>query len=47
MILTVTINPLLERRLAFKKISFGYQNRNGQGQLKSGGKGLNVIMGSR
>ena len=42
MILTVTINPLLERRLAFKKISFGCQNRNGQGQLKSGGKGLNV-----
>ena len=42
MILTVTINPLLERRLAFKIISFGYQNRNGQEQLKSGGKGINV-----
>jgi tagatose 6-phosphate kinase len=42
MILTVTINPLLERRLTFDKIIIGNQNRNGKGQLKAGGKGINV-----
>ncbi|MGA7720111.1 MAG: PfkB family carbohydrate kinase [Ignavibacteriaceae bacterium] len=42
MILTVTINPLLERRFLFKKISFGCENRNGDEKLSAGGKGINV-----
>jgi tagatose 6-phosphate kinase len=42
MILTVTINPLLERRLSFKEICLGCQNREGEEQLKAGGKGINV-----
>jgi 1-phosphofructokinase family hexose kinase len=42
MILTVTINPLLERRFLFKKISVGCENRNGREKLDAGGKGINV-----
>jgi 1-phosphofructokinase family hexose kinase len=42
MILTVTINPLLERRISFKNITPGTENRNGFEELKVGGKGINV-----
>ena len=42
MILTVTINPLLEQRLTYKKVSFKIQNRNGKLKLAAGGKGINV-----
>ncbi len=42
MILTVTINPLLEQRLTFSKVSSSTQNRNGKLQLSAGGKGINV-----
>lgn len=42
MILTVTINPLLERRLTFNRTSFATGNRNGKLVLKAGGKGINV-----
>ncbi len=42
MILTVTINPLLERRFIYDSITYGSQNRNGEEKLKAGGKGINV-----
>ena len=42
MILTVTINPLLERRFIFKKITHCYENKQGKEELKAGGKGINV-----
>ena len=42
MILTVTINPLLEQRFTFNKVSPKCQNRNGKLQLAAGGKGINV-----
>ena len=42
MILTVTINPLLEQRFTFTKVSPVVQNRNGKVQLAAGGKGINV-----
>ena len=42
MILTVTINPLLEQRFTFNKVSPECQNRNGKLQLAAGGKGINV-----
>ena len=42
MILTVTINPLLEQRFTFNKVSPVIQNRNGKLQLAAGGKGINV-----
>lgn len=42
MILTVTINPLLERRFLFKQVSIGRENRNGKEILGAGGKGINV-----
>ncbi|MCH7962463.1 MAG: 1-phosphofructokinase [Bacteroidetes bacterium] len=42
MILTVTINPLLEQRFTFNKVSPTYQNRNGKLRLAAGGKGINV-----
>ncbi len=42
MILTITINPLLERRLDFQKVFFNTGNRNGKLILKAGGKGINV-----
>jgi 1-phosphofructokinase family hexose kinase len=42
MILTVTINPLLERRLSYKSISFNRINRKGNWTLQAGGKGINV-----
>ncbi len=42
MILTITINPLLERRLTYKNALFKTGNRNGKLELKAGGKGINV-----
>ncbi len=42
MILTVTINPLLEQRFTFNKVSPTYQTRNGKLRLAAGGKGINV-----
>lgn len=42
MVLTVTLNPLLERRYTYPKILFEKENRNGSVLLKAGGKGLNV-----
>jgi len=42
MILTVTLNPLLERRLIFNSILYENENRNGKRELKAGGKGINV-----
>lgn len=42
MILTVTINPLLEQRLTFEKVLSAGSNRNGKLKLTAGGKGINV-----
>lgn len=42
MILTVTLNPLLERRITYDKILTGIVNRNGKIEVKPGGKGINV-----
>lgn len=42
MILTVTPNPLLERRLFFKNISLGKVNRASSEIIYAGGKGINV-----
>ncbi len=42
MVLTVTINPLLERRYEYQKVSLHHQSRNGIVKLQAGGKGINV-----
>jgi 1-phosphofructokinase family hexose kinase len=42
MILTVTLHPLLERRLAYQSVKPGTSNRNPVEELKAGGKGINV-----
>ncbi len=42
MILTVTLNPLLERRLFFDSVSFGKVNRTNKELYTAGGKGINV-----
>jgi 1-phosphofructokinase family hexose kinase len=42
MILTVTINPLLERRINYAEVSLGRSHRSGKEILMSGGKGINV-----
>ncbi|MBI5808095.1 MAG: 1-phosphofructokinase [Ignavibacteriales bacterium] len=42
MILTVTINPLLERRLFFTKVSLGKSHRATKEFFSAGGKGINV-----
>ena len=42
MVLTVTLNPLLERRYKFSRINFSQENRNGILEIKAGGKGINV-----
>ena len=42
MVLTVTINPLLERRFYYPDIVLSSVNRNGKVNLKAGGKGINV-----
>ena len=42
MILTVTLNPLLERRISYNNLKIGSVNRNGKIEVKAGGKGINV-----
>ncbi|MEK6553554.1 MAG: PfkB family carbohydrate kinase [Bacteroidota bacterium] len=42
MILTVTLNPLLERRLFFDSVELGKSNRSEKEFFTSGGKGINV-----
>ncbi|MFA6025212.1 MAG: PfkB family carbohydrate kinase [Ignavibacteriaceae bacterium] len=42
MILTVTINPLLEICLNYNHVSFDAENRNGKLAYRAGGKGINV-----
>ncbi|MBZ0200227.1 MAG: 1-phosphofructokinase [Ignavibacteriaceae bacterium] len=42
MILTVTINPLLERRYFYKQVLFARENRDAKVNLTAGGKGINV-----
>jgi 1-phosphofructokinase family hexose kinase len=42
MVLTVTLNPLLERRLFFNEIKTGAENRTGIETYSAGGKGINV-----
>lgn len=42
MVLTVTLNPLLEKRLYFKKVSVGKENRSTKIIYTAGGKGINV-----
>ncbi len=42
MILTVTLNPLLEHRLTYKEIKIGTENRGAKEEYKAGGKGINV-----
>jgi len=42
MVLTITINPLLERRYYYSHLIFSSVNRNGIVTLNAGGKGINV-----
>ncbi|MFA7228512.1 MAG: PfkB family carbohydrate kinase, partial [Melioribacteraceae bacterium] len=42
MILTVTLNPLLEHRLFFNSVELGSSNRNSREIYCAGGKGINV-----
>lgn len=42
MLLTVTINPLLEICLTYKDVLFSGENRNGKLTYRAGGKGINV-----
>jgi 1-phosphofructokinase family hexose kinase len=42
MILTITLNPLLERRFVYQKVDLGSSNRGGGSALSAGGKGINV-----
>ena len=42
MIVTVTLNPLLERRYSFEGFNVHGNNRNGKVSLQAGGKGINV-----
>lgn len=42
MILTITINPLLEQRFTFKSIISNCVNRDGKLNIAAGGKGINV-----
>lgn len=42
MILTVTLNPLLENRLYFDSVELGKSNRSTSREFKAGGKGINV-----
>ena len=42
MILTVTLNPLLEQRFIYKQIKSASQNRDGKLIFAAGGKGINV-----
>lgn len=42
MILTVTLNPLLEHRLTYPSVKVGGENRISKEEYKAGGKGINV-----
>ena len=42
MILTVTINPLLERRYYYTNVDLSSVNRNANVIIKVGGKGINI-----
>ncbi len=42
MIVTVTLNPLLERRYSYEGINYGGINRHGTVDNSAGGKGINV-----
>jgi 1-phosphofructokinase family hexose kinase len=42
MVLTITINPLLERRYYYSQLKLSSENRNGIVTLKAGGKGINI-----
>ncbi len=42
MIVTVTLNPLLERRYTFESINYPGSNRDGKVLIQAGGKGINV-----
>jgi len=42
MIVTVTLNPLLERRYSFSSFRYPGINREGKATLNAGGKGINV-----
>ncbi len=42
MIVTVTLNPLLEKRYSFNKINYPGSNRGGKALIQAGGKGINV-----
>jgi len=42
MVLTVTINPLLERRLFYSSVNKGKVNRSSNQVFQTGGKGINV-----
>lgn len=42
MVLTVTINPLLEHRLFFDQIVYPGENRSFKEEFKAGGKGINI-----
>ena len=42
MILTVTLNPLLEKRLFFDNFLCNNSNRSYKEEFRSGGKGINV-----
>jgi len=42
MIVTVTLNPLLERRYTYERINYPGSNREGKVLIQAGGKGINV-----
>lgn len=42
MILTITIHPLLEKRLKYKSVALSSSHRNPKEEFKTGGKGINV-----
>jgi tagatose 6-phosphate kinase len=42
MIITVTLNPILERRLEYSAVTYGAANRDPVETLNAGGKGINV-----
>lgn len=44
MILIITLNPLLERRFTYERVTIGTVNRNSVTKLFAGGKGLNVSL---
>lgn len=42
MILTITIHPLIEKRLSYNNVSLSSSHRNPKEELRAGGKGINV-----